>query len=88
MLAPLVIATIADLGLAVLLVAVSGFIIGSGPEALHNLASTGAWAGALAGCLVAPAVGFILRRRGFPNAGATVALVPAMLGLILALGGV
>jgi hypothetical protein len=87
MLALLVIATVADLGLAILLIAVSGFIIGGGPEALHNVASTAAWAGALAACIVAPAVGFILRRRGSPNAGATVALVPAMLGLILALGG-
>jgi hypothetical protein len=88
MFALLVIATIADLGLAALLVAVSGFIIGSGPEALHNIASTAGWAGALVGCLVAPMIGFILRRRGLPGPGATVALVPAMLGLILALGGV
>jgi hypothetical protein len=87
MFALLVIATVADLGLAALLVAVSGFIVGGGPEASNNLASTAAWAGALAGCLVAPAVGFILRRRGFPCAGTTVALVPAMLGLIMALGG-
>jgi hypothetical protein len=88
MLALLVIATIADLGFAILLVAVSGFIIGGGPEALHNLGSTAAWAVALAGCVGAPAIGFVLRRRGHPSAGATVALVPAMLGLILALGGV
>jgi len=87
MFALLVTAAIVDFGLAVLLVAVSGVISGSGPEAADNLASTAAWAGALAGCLAAPAVGFILRRRGFPSAGATVALVPAMLGLILALGG-
>jgi hypothetical protein len=87
MLALLVIAAIADLGFAVLLVAVSGFIIGGAPEAGNNLTSTAAWAGALASCVVAPVVGFILRRRGFPGAGATVALVPALLGLILALGG-
>jgi predicted PurR-regulated permease PerM len=82
-----VIATVIDAGLAVLLVAVSGFIIGGGPESLNNLSSTAAWGAALAFCFGAPVVGFILRRRGCPRAGATVALVPAMLGLILALGG-
>ncbi len=87
MLALLVIAAIIDVGLAVLFIAVSGFIIGGGPESLNNLSSTSAWGAALAFCLAAPMLGFILRRRGFPCAGATVALVPAMLGLILALGG-
>lgn len=87
MLALLVIATIGDLGLAALLVAVSGFIIASGPQAANNPGSTAAWASALGGCLLAPAVGFVLRWRGFANAGATVALVPLMLGLILAMGG-
>jgi len=83
----LVIATVSDIGLAVLLVAVSGFVVGTGPEVSGVLVSMAAWSGALAGCLVAPVTGFVLRRRGFPNAGATVALVPTMLGLILALGG-
>jgi hypothetical protein len=82
----LVIAAILDFGLAILLVAVSGFIIGGGPESLSNFASTAAWAGALAACLAAPVAGFILRRRGFAGAGTTVALVPVLVGLILAFG--
>jgi hypothetical protein len=86
-LALLVIAAIGDLGLAALLLAVSGFIAAGGPQATSNPAATVAWASALAACLIAPAVGFVLRWRGFASAGATVALVPVMLGLILALGG-
>jgi hypothetical protein len=42
---------------------------------------------ALAVCLLAPAAGFVLRWRGFGSAGATVALVPVVLGMILAMGG-
>jgi hypothetical protein len=80
----LVTATIADLGLAALLVAISGFIFGSGPEGLAgDPGASGAWIAALSACLAAPVVGFLLRWRGLPRAGATVALVPAMLGLII-----
>jgi hypothetical protein len=87
MLALPVIAAIGDLGLATLPVAVSGFIVAGGPQSTSNLASTAGSASALAACLFAPAVGFVLRWRGFASAGATVALVPVMLGLILAMGG-
>jgi hypothetical protein len=35
----------------------------------------------------APAAGFILRRRGYPGAGAAAAFVPVLLGLTMAFGG-
>jgi hypothetical protein len=88
MLAFLVIATIVDLGLAGLLVAISGFIFGGGPEGLSgDFGAAAAWTAAFIGCLAAPAAGFILRRRGYPGAGAAAAFVPVLLGLTMAFGG-
>jgi hypothetical protein len=43
--------------------------------------------GSFIGCLAAPAAGFILRRRGYPGAGAAAAFVPVLLGLTMAFGG-
>jgi hypothetical protein len=85
----LVLATIVDLGIAALLVAVSGFILESGPESLHGGRAVGAvYVAAIVGCVSAPIVGFVLNGKGrvapaqfvawLPVAGALVALtVPA-----------
>jgi hypothetical protein len=74
-LALLIVAALLDIGLAVLLVADSGYAV-----------ADGALVTALAFFLASPVVGFVLRWRGFPRAAATVALVPALFGLILIIG--
>jgi hypothetical protein len=82
-------AMIADLALAALLIGVSGFMFGGGPESMHAgaLAAAAYIAGVIA-CIGAPIAGFVFSRRGktalalavawMPVAGALVALmVPA-----------
>jgi len=73
----LVVASIADFALAALLVAVSGFIFGSGPESTHagSLAAAG-YIVAVIGCVAAPIAGFVLHRRGRSAAGMTAAWLP------------
>jgi hypothetical protein len=85
----LVIAAVVDLGLAALLIGVSGFIFGAGPESAHGDSLLAvAYGAAVIACVVAPIAGFILNayaKRGsaqlvawLPPAGALAALmVPA-----------
>jgi hypothetical protein len=85
----LVLATVADLALAALLVGVSGFLFGGGPESMHaGFLTMVGYVAAVIGCLAAPIAGFTFNRRvraGFglaaawvPVAGATAALmIPA-----------
>jgi hypothetical protein len=79
------IAVVADLALAVLLVALSGFIFGDGPEGMHGetAAAIAWWAGFL-GTLGAPFLGFWLLRRGRPGAGAFIAWTPIIIALLFA----
>ena len=79
----LVVATIADLALAALLIAVSGFIFGTGPESTHagSLAAAG-YIAAIVGCVVAPAAGFVLNRRGKPGVGVAAAWLPVAGALV------
>ena len=64
MLVLLIMATIVDAALAILLVAVSGFIFG-GPEGVNGEPTAVAlWVVALAGCFAAPAAGEGPPRRG------------------------
>lgn len=80
----LVVAAIADVALAALLVAVSGFIIGSGPESMKaGGLLVAAYAAAVLACVAAPVIGFILLRRGKAGPGLFVALLP-LLGALLA----
>ena len=66
----LVLATIADLALAALLVGVSGFMFGGGPESMHAGALAAAvMLLAVIACLVAPIAGFAFNRRGKPGSG-------------------
>jgi len=62
---------------AALLVSVSGFMFGGGPESMHagTLAAAG-YVLAVIACLVAPIAGFVLNRRGKTGVGATAAWLP------------
>lgn len=73
----LIVAMIADLALAVLLVAVSGFLFGNGPESAHagSLAAAG-YVAAVIACVVAPVAGFIFNGRTKGTLGLTVAWLP------------
>jgi hypothetical protein len=74
-----------DLALAALLIGVSGFIFGSGPESMHGggwLAA--AYIAAVLVCVVAPIAGFILNSRGKPALGAAITSVPTA-GAVVAL---
>lgn len=73
----LTIATIADLALAALLIGVSGFWFGSGPESIRagTLAAVG-YVAIVLGCLLAPIAGFVLNARGKAGIGLTVAWLP------------
>lgn len=73
----LILAAAADLGLAALLVGVSGFIFGGGPEGMNG--ETGAaiaWTAAFVATLLAPLLGFFLLRRRHPGLGVLVAWLP------------
>ena len=62
MLVLLVLAAIVDASLALLLVAVSGFVLGPGPESSNgDPAAVISWTAALIGCIATPIAGFILR---------------------------
>jgi hypothetical protein len=87
MTALLIIATIVDLGLGVLLVAVSGFVFGGGPEGMHgDVYAAAGWAAMLLACITAPIIGFVLRAKGKAGLGLIVALFPPLGALLLASG--
>jgi hypothetical protein len=82
--AVLAIATVIDLGLAALLIAVSGFIL----EGVNN---TGPMPGAvwyvafILFCIIAPAAAWILRRRAHPIVPLTCALAPIVIAIVVTL---
>ena len=84
MLALLIFATIGDLLLAVLLVAVSGFIFGSHEGMGGESSAVALWSAALAACLAAPITGFVLRAYRKPGVGVSIAAAPIIFGLFLA----
>jgi hypothetical protein len=73
----LILATIADLALAALLVGVSGFMFGGGPESTHagSLVAAG-YIAAVIGCVAAPIAGFVFNARGKAGLGLAAACVP------------
>lgn len=82
----LIVTGLIDLALAALLVGVSGFIIGTGPESMKGgPLLTAAYVAAVIACVAAPVAGFILHGygksglglalAGMPPAGALVALM-------------
>ncbi|MGB9041933.1 MAG: hypothetical protein WCC81_05625, partial [Pseudolabrys sp.] len=73
----LVLATVVEFALAALLVGVSGFLFGGGPESMHAgfLAKVG-YVAAVIGRLAAPIAGFAFNRRGKVGLGLAAAWVP------------
>jgi hypothetical protein len=79
----LILAAVVDLALAALLVGISGFVFGGGPEGMKG--ETGAvivWVAAFVAALAAPVAGFVLLRRQRPGLGALVAWAPPVCGAI------
>ncbi len=73
----LIVAAIVDLALAVLLIGVSGFIVGGGPESMSagRFSAAAYWAAVIV-CIAAPVAGFILTKNGRAAAGLAAAFVP------------
>ena len=80
----LIVATIVDLALAALMIGVSGFIFGSGPESAHggNLLLAAYVAGVIA-CVALPVAGFIFNARGKVGLGLLHAWLPPIAALIV-----
>lgn len=80
----LIVAMIVDFALAALMIGVSGFIFGAGPESAHggSLLLAAYVAGVIA-CPVAPIAGFILNRRGQADMGVLVAWLPALAAVVV-----
>lgn len=77
----LVLATVADLALAALLIGVSGFIFGGGPEAGQSGALLKlAYIGEIVLCVGGPIAGFMLNANKRPGLGLLIAWLPLMLG--------
>jgi hypothetical protein len=73
----LVITAVVDLCLAALLIGVSGFLFGSGPESMHGGGLlTAAYTAAVIACLVAPVAGFVFNKRGNAGLGLALAWLP------------
>ena len=76
---------VADLALAVLLVGLSGFIFGGGPEGMHGEAGAAiVWWAAFIATLAAPILGILLLRRGQPGIGVLIACAPVIVALLFA----
>jgi len=80
----LIVATIVDLALAALMIGVSGFIFGSGPESVHggSLLLAAYVAGVIA-CVALPVAGFIFNARGKAGLGILLAWLPPVAALIV-----
>jgi hypothetical protein len=79
----LIIAAIADLALAALMISVSGFMFGGGPESMHagSLAAV-LYIAAVVACVALPIGGFILNRYGKAGLALALAWLPPGAGLI------
>ena len=73
----LIVAALVDLAMAALMTALSGFIVGGGPESMNakGFAAVAYWA-AVVVCVAAAFAGFILNRNGKTTAALIVAWVP------------
>jgi len=83
----LAIAAVVDVALAVLLVSVSGFLFGGGPQSMNaGLPAALLYGGAIVACLAAPIIGFVLNRRDRRPLGLLIAwLPPAAFSVALAI---
>lgn len=80
----LALAAIVDLGIAALLIGVSGFLFEQGPQSLH----AGVWLevaymAAVIACVVAPATGFILNAAAKHGSAQVVAWLPVAVALVV-----
>lgn len=81
----LALATVIDLAIAALLVAVSGFLFGTGPESLRYSGGVQAvYAAGIMACVAAPIAGFMLNGSGRVVPAQFVAWLP-VLGALAAL---
>jgi hypothetical protein len=80
----LFVAAVVDLILFVILIGVSGFLFGTGPQSLHGrvLMATVYTVGVI-GCLAAPVAGLVLHRYGKTAAGMLIAWLPPVGALIM-----
>ena len=70
----LVLATLVDLAIAALLIGVSGFVFGGGPESYHGgTLFAAAYVAAVIACVAAPTTGFILNAAAKPGPAQVVA---------------
>ena len=82
--AVIILAGLADWALAALLIAVSGFLFGAGPESGHEgIAAAIAWGAMVIACVTAPLAGFVLANRGRPGGGIVVAIVPLVVAAVV-----
>jgi hypothetical protein len=73
----LIVAALADLALAALLIGVSGFLFGSGPESMQGGPIwMAAYMAAVVVCIAAPVAGFIVNARGKAGLGLALAFMP------------
>ena len=73
----LIVAALVDLALAALLIGVSGFLFGSGPESLHGGPLwAAAYAAAVVFCVAAPVAGFMVNARDKAGLGLALAFMP------------
>jgi hypothetical protein len=80
----LALATIVDLAIAALLIGVSGFVFGGGPESYHGgTLFMVAYIAAVIACIIAPATGFILNAAAKPGPAQVVAWLPAAIALVV-----
>jgi hypothetical protein len=81
----LILATVVDLLLAALLIGVSGFIFGGGPEGGHGeITGVLMWSLGMLMCLGCPIAGFVLRAKRQPGSGVAVAWLPPLGALVVA----
>ena len=82
--ASLVIAAIADLAIAALLIGVSGFMFGHGPQSMHaGPLFAAAYSGAVVACVAAPVAGFILNGKGKRQPAQVIAWLPVLVALVV-----
>lgn len=80
----LVVATVVDGALAALLIGVSGFWLGGGPESAHaGVLAAVAFIAAVVACLAAPIAGFVFNKRSKTGLALAVAWLPAAGALLV-----
>ncbi len=80
----LVLATIIDLAIAALLIGVSGFMFGQGPESLHaGLWFSIVYMAAVIACVIAPAAAFLLNAAKKPAPAQAAAWLPVAVALVV-----